>query len=108
MAIRMILKDGTSIELESMTGKSHAVVLCNTGEDFEEIWETMTPENLSEVEITEDGERTARIAELVLAGTQTRTNPDDNTITGHFYFDAGYYVPDEYAEAGRILLGEEG
>ena len=105
----MILKDKTNIELEEMAGKRHAVVICNTDREFQRIWNRLKAnDNLSEVEITEDGVTVSRIADLVLAGTQTVTNPDNNTITGHFYFDAGSYIPDEYAEAGRILLGEEG
>ena len=105
--IKMILSDGMEIDLESMAGKSHAVLICDTARGFQRLWNKLTPEALSEVTITEDGETVSRIADLVLSGAQC-VNNDDGTVTGHFYFDAGGYIPDEYAEAGRILLGEEG
>lgn len=104
----MILKDGTNIELEEMAGKKHAVMLCYTAKEFQRVWNRLTPENLSEVEIKEGDVTVNKIGDLVLFSAQAVTNPDTGKVTGHFYFDAGSYIPDEYAEAGRILLGEEG
>lgn len=107
MAVQMILKDGTAIDLESMTGKSHAVLICPTAKAFQRLYNKLTPEAIEEVTITEDGEVVSRIGGLAVAGEQCMNN-DDGTVTGHFYFDAGGYIPDDYAEAGHILLGEEG
>lgn len=45
---------------------------------------------------------------MEIAGTQTMVN-SDGSITGHIYTQGSTYVLDggEYAQAGRILLGEE-
>lgn len=105
MDLQMILADGTAISLIEASLTKHFLVLCDTEDDFVTLWEKMTPENLAEVQITEDGTVMQTIEGMTLEGTQTVIN-NNGTITGHFYMSGGTYKTDEYSEAGRILLGE--
>ena len=106
MELKLILKDGTQIDLMDAGYTRHYVVKCADEAGFQEIWNKLTKENLSEIQITENGNTVHTITGSTLQGTQTVTNPD-GTITGHFYLDGGEYVRDDYSEAGKILLGEE-
>ncbi len=108
MDIKMILKDGTEVELVEAGVSKHFVVSCSSKTAFQKIWNKMTAENLSEFQITENGNTIQTITGATLQGTQT-VNNSDGTITGHFYLDGGDFVQpeDEYSEAGKILLGEE-
>ena len=106
--LKMILKDQTEIQLAEAGIPQHYVVNCEGLEDFRDIEDAMTAENISEIEIR-DGEQTLqKIVRSTLAGTQTAYTPD-GTITGHIYMTGGEFVQQdaEYAAAGRILLGEE-
>lgn len=105
MKLQLALKDGTEIDLVEAGYSGHFVVICKDEAEFQTIWQQMTEENLSEVEIREDGEAVQKISSLSLSGTQTVWNPD-GTLTGHFYTEGGDIVDDEYSEAGKILLGE--
>ena len=55
-----------------------------------------------------DGQTIATITGMQIASTQTVANTD-GSITEHIYTRGGTYDLDggEYAQAGRILLGEE-
>lgn len=108
MQLNLILKDGTEVELMEAGYTQHYVVACKDGKAFQRIWNKLTEENLSEIQITEDGNTAHTITGSKLEGTQTVTNPD-GTITGHFYLSGGEYKQpeDEYSEAGKILLGKE-
>lgn len=107
MSLQLILNDGTAIDIVEAGATKHFVVTCANADAFKDIWDMMTDENLSEVQIVEEGTVINTIAGMTLNGTQTVENTD-GTITGHFYMDGGVYVEDEYSEAGHILLGEEG
>ncbi len=106
MKLQLILKDRTVIDIAEAGYTKHFVVTCADADAFKEIWDKMTDENLSEVQIAEDGNTIHTIAGMTLNGTQTVSN-SDGTLTGHLYMDGGEYVGDEYSDAGRILLGEE-
>lgn len=108
MDLKLTLKDGTEIDLVDAGYNQHYVVECKDGKAFQKIWNKLTDENLSEIQITGDGDIAHTYTGSKLKGTQTVENPD-GTVTGHFYLDGGAYVQpsDEYSEAGRILLGEE-
>lgn len=105
MELQMILKDGTAVNLVEAGLTKHYVVLCDTEDDFITLWKQMTPDNLQEVQITEDGNVMQVIEGMTLDGVQTVIN-EDGRVTGHFYMSGGTYVTDDYTEAGRILLGE--
>lgn len=106
MALVLILADGTEIELADATYNKHYVINCTNRNDFSEKRSAMTKENLSEVKILEDGEEVADLIGLTLTGVQEVLNPD-NTVTAHFYFTGGRNVTNEYAEAGKILIGDD-
>ena len=108
VALKLVLKDHTEIELAEAGLSQHYVVTCASEAAFQQIWSGMTDENLAEIQITENGNPIQTIIGSKLAGTQTVNNPD-GTITGHFYLSGGVYQQQdaEYSEAGKILLGEE-
>lgn len=107
MALKMILNDGTEIELNESSGTTHAVVSCATREDFIDAWDALIAEgNLEEVRYVSGDDELYTIANMRLSGTQAVYN-GDGSITGHFYFISGTVVRDDFAEAGRILMGEE-
>jgi predicted transcriptional regulator len=107
MSLQLILNDGTAIDIVEAGVTKHFVVTCANADSFKDIWDMMTDENLSEVQIVEEGTVIHTIVGMTLNGTQTVENTD-GTLTGHFYMDGGVYVEDEYSKAGHILLGEEG
>ena len=109
MDLKLILKDGTEIQMADASLSQHYVVMCADKDAFHEIWDMLTEENISELQVMENGVITRTIVGSKLNGTQAVMNPDGITITGHFYMSGGAYIQqgDEYSEAGRILLGEE-
>lgn len=108
MELKLILNDGTEIELEEAGLSQHYVVTCSSESAFQNLWNKLTEENLTEIQITQGGNTVQTIIGSTLNGTQTINNPD-GTITGHFYLSGGEYTQQdaEYSEAGKILLGEE-
>lgn len=108
MELKLTLKDGTEVEIVEAGYNQHYVVICEDTKTFQQLWDKMTEENLSTIQITGSDGTDHTIVGSRLEGTQTVTNPD-GTITGHFYLGGGNYVQptDEYSEAGKILLGEE-
>lgn len=107
MELKLILKDSTAIDLaDAGYNNGHYVVNCANDAAFRTLCEKLTEENLSEIQVTEDGEILQAYRNSKLKGTQTINN-DDGTVTGHFYLNEGERVRDEYADAGRILLGKE-
>lgn len=114
MKHQMILKDGTAIDLAEAGITRHFVVLCESASAFAEIWMKMiTEDNLSEVQITEDGTTVFNVTGMSLFGTQTAVN-DDGTITGHFYCSGGTFqaaaaseAADETAETGTEATDTE-
>lgn len=108
MALKLVLKDRTEIELAEAGISQHYIVICQSEAAFKSLWDNMTDENLSEIQITDGGNTIQTIINSTLAGTQTVNNPD-GTLTGHFYLTGGEYTQQdaEYSVAGKILLGEE-
>lgn len=108
MNLKMKLATGEEISLAEF-GYNHIVVLCEDLEAFRAVEDKVMEEGaLSSVEVTDDGQKIAAISGMRITGAQTVSNSDGST-TGHFYTLDGTYDLDggEYAEAGRILLGEE-
>jgi hypothetical protein len=86
----------------------HIVITCESLEDFRTIEDMMNEDGaLDKVEATAGGQTIATITGMQMAGAQTVANTD-GSVTGHIYTRGGTYELDgEYAQAGRILLGEE-
>ena len=55
MQLKLILKDGTEVDIVEAGYTQHYVVTCADEAAFKGIWEKMTEDNLSEIQITEDG-----------------------------------------------------
>ncbi len=105
--MKIILNNGSEIELAQATYDGHYVVNCENAAAYQAIWNNFTTENLTDFKLTDDDDNVVtRTLYIRLSCAQAIINPD-NTVTGHFYFDGGTVVPNEYEEAGRILLGEE-
>lgn len=104
--LKMILADESEIAIVEAGVTKHIVMLCADQAAFDAVWEKMTDENLSTVRIEDGGTTVYQLDGSRLSGTQTLNN-EDGTITGHFYLVGGEFVQDEYAEAGRILIGDE-
>lgn len=105
--MKIILNNGSEIELAQATYDGHYVVDCENRAAYDAIWDNFTTENLEDLKLVDDnGNVVSETLYIRLSSTQAIINPD-NTITGHFYFTDGLTMPNEYEEAGKILLGEE-
>ena len=105
--MKILLNDGTKVQLDSATYDGHYVVNCESVSAYQDIWDNFTTNNLADFKLVDDEDNVvSRTLYIRLISTQAILNPD-NTVTGHFYFNGGTPVPNEYEEAGRILLGEE-
>lgn len=105
--MKIVLKNGTEIQVDSATYDGHYVVNCDSQSAYQKIWDNFTTNNLSDFKFIDDENNLiSRTLHISLISTQAILNPD-NTVTGHFYFKGGTKVPNEYEEAGKILLGEE-
>jgi hypothetical protein len=104
---RIILVDGTEYVLADASFGSKFTIICADKAEFESVWDKMTRENMARVTITSDGSAVTTINNLIPDGVQAVYN-QGGTVTGHFYFHGGSFVPAEaeYIEAARILLGE--
>jgi hypothetical protein len=107
MSLHLVLKDKTVIDIEESGLSGHIVVRCDNSEEFNSIWEKLTPEAVEEYTIEKNGVVVQSVVNGQLTGTQTVTNYDD-TLTCHFYLKGDLVAQsDEYSEVGRILMGEE-
>lgn len=106
--LKMILKDGSEISLSEFTLPLHIVVVRDTKEEVLALWDKLTPDNLEEVTIQEDGETLFTFLHAGVTGEQIVVNAD-NTLTGHYYLEGERQPPvdAEYVTAAKILLGEE-
>ena len=103
------IKLGTGSTFEAVEfAHEHIVVSCGSLEDFRAIEDMMGEDGaLDTVEAIADGQTIATIAGMQISGAQTVANTDVS-VTGHIYTRGGTYeLGGEYAQAGRILLGEE-
>ena len=109
MKLTLTLNDQTVIELTDASYTSKFSTVCETKEQVFYLWNKMTEQNTSRVEI-KIGEQTIQvITGLIIDGMQITYNPD-KTYTVHFYYYGASYTKDvdqEYVQAAKILLGEE-
>ena len=109
MKLTLTLEDKTVIELTDATYTSKFSTVCQTKEEVFYLWNKMTQQNLSRVEI-KLGEQTIQvITGLIIDGMQITYN-SNKTYTVHFYYYGATYAKDveqEYVQAAKILLGEE-
>ena len=111
--MKIVLRDGTEKEIINFASNSF-VVHCEDQQDFFSVWEHMTDDNLARVRVENDGDVVMDMQNLVLDGTQATKN-SNGTFTCYFYYHGQEYLQNDslseedmqYAQAGRILLGEE-
>lgn len=106
MALNLILANDSEIIISDATYTKHYVINCENLKEWQTKRNLMTSENLSDIKLYEDGTEVAHIKNLILSGSQEVIN-EDGSITGHFYFQGGQNLTNEYSEAGRILMGDE-
>ena len=109
MKLTLTLNDQTVIELVDANYTSKFSMLCETKEEIFYLWNKMTGQNLSRVEIKIGDQTIQVITGLNIDGMQVAYN-SDQTYTVHFYYYGASYarnVDQEYIEAAKILLGEE-
>ena len=82
--MKLVLRDGSEIELVNFTSNSF-IVLCENQQEFNMLWSKMTLENLSRVHITDDSVAILILENLVFDGVQATYNTN-RTLTGYFYF----------------------
>lgn len=109
--MNMILKDGTTIPIVDGSYTGAVVLICDTQQAVMDTWAQLTPDALQTVRITQDDDTPLHTLHgVVIDSMQTVPNPD-GTYTVHFYMSetvTGDVPTDaEYAQAGKILLGEE-
>ena len=66
MALKLILNDGTEIELAEAGLSQHYVVICSSMAEFRQLWDSMTDENLAEIQITENGNTIQTIINFII------------------------------------------
>lgn len=108
MSMRIILGTGSTFSISEF-GHEHIVFVRDNIEECRLAENALTASGaLDTVTVEADGQTIATITGMQIAGTQTIANLD-GSITEHIYTRGGTYDLDggEYAQAGRILLGEE-
>lgn len=106
MALTLVLANDSEIAISEATYTKHYVINCESTEEWQTIRNLMTPENLADIKLYDEGIEVAHITNLTLTGSQEVINEND-TITGHLYFRGGRNLTNEYSEAGRIMMGED-
>ena len=99
---KMILKDNTIIELEAGASLSNIQVAAADRADMVAIWEKMTADNLSSVQIqTGDGLTVRTYTDLVLVSETSTVSPDGSVLTS-------YRLREKTDEEKRLDALEEG
>lgn len=99
---KMILKDNTIIELEAGASLSNIQVAAADRADMVAIWEKMTADNLSSVQIqTGDGLTVGTYTDLVLVSETSTVSPDGSVLTS-------YRLREKTDEEKRLDALEEG
>ena len=84
MKDKMILKDGTTVELESGASLGNMQVVFSDKASMVEAWDAMTDENLKSVQITDGNDNLiAEYTDLILVSV-TSTEKEDGTILTTF------------------------
>lgn len=104
--MKIILANGTEIQVTQATYDGHYVINYPNKQAYQTDWDLMESANLADFKLYDGDNLINRTLNTRLSSTQAIINPD-NTVTGHFYFTGGTIVLNEYEQAGKILLGEE-
>lgn len=109
--LNMTLHNGTKIPIVDGSYTGAVVLICDNRQALMDIWDQLTPDNLQELQITQDdGTVIHTLHGAVIDGQQSVANPD-GTLTVHFYMsetETGNVTKDaEYVKSAKIMLGEE-
>lgn len=109
--LKMILFDGTALEIEAFGLPMHAVMSFANADELLAVWKKLTPMNLSSVSVLQSDVPVYKFASGKLDGVQS-VNNGDGSLTAHFYMSGVQQdVLDdstrEYVTAAQILMGEE-
>ncbi len=109
--LKMVLGDGSEIEIVGFALPLSVSVNCAAMTEMVGIWERLHMDTcMSKIEIQRDGAVCGTYFGVGTDGVQVIKN-GDGTLTAHFYMqDSGngqIEMENEYAQAARILLGEE-
>ena len=85
MKDKIILKDGTAIEIEAGASLSAITVLVSTKEEMMEKWDKLTRENLSIVEVKNSDDIVIAKYENLILASETSTILEDGTISTVFH-----------------------
>lgn len=78
---KLILKNGTEIEIESMSSLSDMKVISDTKYDMISTWDAMTDENLKSLQIKNgEGVTIGRYQSLILESETSTTIKDENNV----------------------------
>ena len=81
--LKMNLRDGTEVEIDSFSLPLHIVATRDTQMDAIALWSMLTPINIENITIYDGDERTAKFANCVL--TSVQFVPFGEKITAHFF-----------------------
>ena len=99
---KMILKDGTEIELEAGASLSALQIAAADRAEMLAVWQQLTPENLQEVQIQNgDGLTIGRYTDLVLVSERSVVASDGSVLTT-------YQLREKTTEEKRLDALEEG
>lgn len=105
--MKIVLANKVEIGIDEFGFPPHAVVNCKDKAEAVTIWEKFTEDGLVMMQVMQGGEILAAYQYAVLSGVQV-VLLEDGSAVAHFYFTGEKVNPDaEYAEAGRIMLGEQ-
>lgn len=107
--LKMTLTGGEEVAISSFGVPLHIVADCPTREAATSAWEKLTPENLEDLKITDNGDVIAEFVNVKLVSAQFVSN-ENGSVTAHFYMDGenrSAAADNEYVIAAKILLGEE-
>jgi hypothetical protein len=107
MKDKLILKDQTTLEIESGATLSSITVLSSTKEEMVEKWDKLTKENLSSVEIkNSDDVLIARYENLILVN-ETSVVLEDGSISTEFHLREKTDIEKLQDEVNKLKEGQE-
>lgn len=102
----MRLSDGTEIGISSFVLPINIVIHNQTKEESLEIWELLTPDRLSSVQIVMNGNVLFSFVNAKLTGVQHVAGADD-TNTVHFYMDGELEPVGELPETENFVINAD-
>lgn len=104
----LIFADGSTLDVSQMTFEPHFVVEVPNRDALLAVWDKMTSENLSFIEVVQTGSCIAAYTGCELTGVQAIINPDGSML-GHFYMTGlpQTHIDPDYKDAYEIVTGKK-